>query len=243
VYWYGDNCLPCRAFEQNVLSDSAVQEALNRDFVCVKVNAERLNRTVGGKQRLKTWRIESIPQIALVAPDWKTGTLLRRTNDPNGLLEQLVESQRSSTRSQISNRPVQVSRRVPIRTAQLRTLARQTQHGEINAQEFDAIPLESSELKKPINTPVYYVQYGLAGSYSPYGISGDYGIVMNGGYRSNGGRYTSIYGPAVGSIVYPRYQLQSAYYQPPMHYQPMRYRGYYRGEPTMVCGPWGCALR
>jgi hypothetical protein len=243
VYWYGDNCLPCRAFEQNVLCDSAVQEVLNRDFVCVKVNAERLSQKAGGKQRLRAWRIDSIPQIALVAPDWKTGMLLRRTNDPNCLLEQLVESQRSSTRSQISDRRVHVSRRIPIRTAELRTLIKEPQHGGINAPELDAIPLEDSELKEPINTPVYYVQYGSASGYGAYGNSGNYDVVMNGGYGSNGGRYTSSYWPAVGSITFPRYYLHPSYDQPPVYYQPMRYGGYYRSQPTMVCGPWGCVLR
>ncbi len=41
VHFHGDNCLPCRTFEQRVLSQSDVIGTLNKYFICVAINASQ----------------------------------------------------------------------------------------------------------------------------------------------------------------------------------------------------------
>ncbi|MEO8270143.1 MAG: thioredoxin family protein, partial [Aureliella sp.] len=41
IHFHGDNCLPCKLLEQNVLNRSEVVDTLNKYFICVEVNASQ----------------------------------------------------------------------------------------------------------------------------------------------------------------------------------------------------------
>ncbi|MEZ6080791.1 MAG: hypothetical protein R3C56_35495 [Pirellulaceae bacterium] len=41
IHFYGDNCLPTKLLEQNVLNRTEVVDTLNKYFICVKVNASQ----------------------------------------------------------------------------------------------------------------------------------------------------------------------------------------------------------
>ncbi len=66
LHFYGDNCLPCKVLEQNVLSRSEVIETLNKYFICVRVNASQ-DRETAAQYGVHSW-----PTDVFISPDGKT---------------------------------------------------------------------------------------------------------------------------------------------------------------------------
>jgi hypothetical protein len=221
-----------------VLSDQEVTAFLHDRFVCVKINAQRLNETAAGKTRLKAWKISSIPQVALVLADWSIFKHLSRTSNPQEFVQQLRAGERRSTNEVRANLPTRITTRVRGWTAKLRTVMDDRFGAEVESAK--SVPLESrDDVWKSPTASVRQVQYGSNGG------SGAYRIVMlnGGGYGVNGGRYRVGYGANGGSANFSGYYTQPTYHQPRTYYQPAGFGGYYRGGRTLVCGPWGCALR
>jgi hypothetical protein len=244
VYWYGAHCRACRAFERDVLRDRNVQEILELGFVCVKIDAERMNRTPAGKQQLSAWNIRNIPQVLLLAPDWKTAHRLKNTNDRRKFVEQLSAGQRQSAAQVRANATTRLSQRVRVRTAHLQTAI----DGPYSATRDNAesTPLEFAEESwRPTTVRVQQVQYAPGAGYGSSGGMGGYRRApMNGGaYGRNGGGYWPGYGPVGGIPTYGGYYGQPAYYPPRAYYQPTYYGGPDGNPRAMVCGPWGCFLQ
>jgi hypothetical protein len=266
VYWHGDNCRPCREFERLALNESTLTDFLAGRFACVKVNAQRLNRTPAGRRQLKEWNITSIPQVFLVTPDWKIFRLLKRSNDPQDLVEQLRDAERWTSRRVRAQPATRMAQMVRVRTADLRTLIDDS-NGAAGARA-ETVPLDvwgedwearqrdketgRQEDKVQQPAPVRQVQYTPSGGYGSNGGGGGYRVVVmngggyganggayRGGYRSNRGSYSAAHPPA----VYGGNFMPAAYYRPRVYYQPAYHNGYYGGGRTIVCGPWGCALQ
>jgi hypothetical protein len=244
VYWYGANCPPCRSFARHVLCDRGVRAILDLHFVCVKIDAERLNRTSAGKQQLSAWNIRSIPHVLLLAPDWKTAHRLEGKNDPRKFVEQLSAGQQRSSRQVRAHPVTRLSHRVPVRTANLQTaIVGPYSTGRDNAE---STPLEfTDESWRPTTVRVQQVQYAPGAGYGSSGGMGGYRLApINGGaYGPNGGGYWPGYGPVGGMPTYGGYYGQPAYYPPRAYYQPTYYGGPYGNPRAMVCGPWGCFLQ
>lgn len=66
IHFYGDNCLPCKVLEQNVLSRTEVIETLNKYFICVKVNASQ------DRQTAAEYGVHSWPTDVFISPDGKS---------------------------------------------------------------------------------------------------------------------------------------------------------------------------
>jgi hypothetical protein len=244
VYWYGNNCAPCRAFERDVLGDANVRETLGLRFVCVRINAEALNQSPAGKTRLRAWNITSIPQVFVVPPDWRTSKSLKRTNDPQDFVQQLNESRDWNARQVRSDLTTRPSGRVRVRVAKLETAI-----DDIYGAEGDpvSVPLDISQ--RTWESPQMFirqVQYGSSLGYGSNGGSGAYRVVvMNGsGYGSTAGSYQGAHGYGGGRIQYMQRPVYAA--------RPTYYYGYpsygfvsnsYGAGRTIVCGPWGCVLR
>ncbi len=65
IHFYGDNCLPCKLLEQNVLTRSEVVETLNKYFICVRVNGSQ-DRQLAAEYGVHSW-----PTDVFVGPDGK----------------------------------------------------------------------------------------------------------------------------------------------------------------------------
>ncbi len=63
IHFYGDNCLPCKLLEQNVLTRAEVVETLNKYFICVRVNGSQ-DRQVAAEYGVHSW-----PTDVFVGPD------------------------------------------------------------------------------------------------------------------------------------------------------------------------------
>lgn len=66
IHFYGDNCLPCKVLEQNVLSRSEVIDTLNKYFICVRVNASH-DRETAAQYGVHSW-----PTDVFISPDGRT---------------------------------------------------------------------------------------------------------------------------------------------------------------------------
>lgn len=66
IHFYGDNCLPCKLLEQNVLNRTEVVDTLNKYFICVKVNASQ-ERSTAAQYGVHSW-----PTDVFISPDGKT---------------------------------------------------------------------------------------------------------------------------------------------------------------------------
>lgn len=66
IHFYGDNCLPCKVLEQNVLSRGEVVDTLNKYFICVRVNASQ-DREIAAQYGVHSW-----PTDVFISPDGKT---------------------------------------------------------------------------------------------------------------------------------------------------------------------------
>lgn len=66
IHFYGDNCLPCKLLEQNVLSRTEVVDTLNKYFICVKVNASQ-ERSTAAQYGVHSW-----PTDVFISPDGET---------------------------------------------------------------------------------------------------------------------------------------------------------------------------
>lgn len=63
LHFYGDDCLPCKVLEQNVLSRPEVIQTLNKFFICVKINAS-LERQTAAEYGVHSW-----PTDVFISPD------------------------------------------------------------------------------------------------------------------------------------------------------------------------------
>ncbi len=63
LHFYGDDCLPCKVLEQNVLSRPEVIQTLNKYFICVKINASRERQTAA------EYGVHSWPTDVFISPD------------------------------------------------------------------------------------------------------------------------------------------------------------------------------
>ncbi|MCC7333780.1 MAG: thioredoxin family protein [Pirellulaceae bacterium] len=66
IHFYGDNCLPCKLLEQNVLNRTEVVDTLNKYFICVKINASQ-ERSTAAQYGVHSW-----PTDVFISPDGKT---------------------------------------------------------------------------------------------------------------------------------------------------------------------------
>ena len=66
IHFYGDNCLPCKLLEQNVLNRAEVIDTLNKYFICVQVNASQ-ERSTAAQYGVHSW-----PTDVFISPDGKT---------------------------------------------------------------------------------------------------------------------------------------------------------------------------
>ncbi len=66
IHFYGDDCLPCKVLEQNVLSRPEVIETLNKFFICVRINASR------DRQTAAEYGVHSWPTDVFISPDGKS---------------------------------------------------------------------------------------------------------------------------------------------------------------------------
>lgn len=239
VYWYGDNCRPCRTFERKVLNDRDVVERMERDFVCAKLNAEALNRSATGQALLRAWNVTSIPQVCSVAADWKTYKLLKRTEDPREFSQQLHHSRHGTTRAAGGWRPTTSA--PPVARQGIRTAHQRTSQGDDDPPDTPlSIPLETTGegwKSRPARRP-QSVHYGCVG-----GTGGYQTVPTDGGYGSHGGSYRVGYGSTGGTPASGSYHLPRAYYPSGLYYQPTYYGSSYGNAPTLVCGPWGCTLQ
>lgn len=83
LHFYGDNCLPCKVLEQNVLSRSEVVDTLNKYFICVRVNASQ-DRETAAQYGVHSW-----PTDVFISPDGRTldqGVCKQSANEYLGVL-------------------------------------------------------------------------------------------------------------------------------------------------------------
>ncbi len=83
IHFYGDNCLPCKVLEQNVLSRSEVVDTLNKYFICVRVNASQ-DRETAAQYGVHSW-----PTDVFISPDGRTldqGVCKQSANEYLGVL-------------------------------------------------------------------------------------------------------------------------------------------------------------
>src|SRR6476661_8566992 len=59
LHFYNDNCAPCVRLEQNVFCKAEVAEAVNQNYVAVKVHAGR-NRELASRYRVNQWPTDVI---------------------------------------------------------------------------------------------------------------------------------------------------------------------------------------
>ncbi len=65
IHFYGDNCLPCKLLEQNVLTRQEVVETLNKYFICVRINGSQ-DRQLAAEYGVHSW-----PTDVFLGPDGK----------------------------------------------------------------------------------------------------------------------------------------------------------------------------
>jgi len=65
IHFYGDNCLPCKLLEQNVLTKAEIVDTLNKYFICVRVNGSQ-ERQIAAQYGVHSW-----PTDVFLGPDGK----------------------------------------------------------------------------------------------------------------------------------------------------------------------------
>jgi protein disulfide-isomerase len=97
LHFYSNNCGPCRNLEQNVFSQPQVGEAISRNFVPVKINADQ-NRDMA-----MAFRVDRVPLDIVVSPQGDSLASLPCPQNPSeylGQLSQLVNNYRLFLASQ-----------------------------------------------------------------------------------------------------------------------------------------------
>ncbi|MGY8770382.1 MAG: DUF255 domain-containing protein [Pirellulales bacterium] len=62
VHFWGDNCPPCRALEANVFTDAEFASSVDRNYVPVKINAQRMPATA------RQFGVDRWPQDVIITP-------------------------------------------------------------------------------------------------------------------------------------------------------------------------------
>ncbi|PHS04830.1 MAG: hypothetical protein COA78_16035 [Blastopirellula sp.] len=62
IHFYGDNCPPCRALEANVFPNAQFAASVDRNYVPVKINAQRLPATA------RQFKVDRWPQDVIITP-------------------------------------------------------------------------------------------------------------------------------------------------------------------------------